>query len=311
MLTIFILLLCISVFLVWWTYPRFGLWLYKHANKTEAKIYGLKTFSAEVGETRMVYLSNNQQDKPVLVMVHGFSADKAVWLRFARRLTNDYHIIVPDLAGHGETGFRKEWDYSISAQATRIINLLDELNLDKAHIIGNSMGGFIAAHIGRFHPERAQSIVLIDPAGVKAPEKSKMDNMLAQGINPFYIENRQQFYTFFAMTMQKPPYLPKITKDALAKYYQGRKPQLKQIFHAFNLPEGKLDNHVEQIKVPTLILWGEKDEILHVSATKIWQKIDRSKLIVWQDLGHMPMLEDPKRTANALRTFYAAEFGSA
>lgn len=305
MFTTLLILISLSAIAIWWTYPRLGLWLYKHANKIEAKLYGLKNDVADLGELHMAYLSNEQPEKPVLVLIHGFSADKAVWLRFARRLSQDYQLIIPDLAGHGETGFRKEWDYTIEAQAKRIVALLGKLNVSSAHIVGNSMGGFIAAHMGRFNADIVDSIVLIDPAGVKAPQQSKMDKMLAQGVNPFYIDNRQQFYQFFAMTMQKPPYLPQITKDALAEYYQARKPQLKQIFQAFNLPEGKLDNEVENIQVPALILWGEQDDILHVSAAQNWQKIRQHQLVVWPDLGHMPMLEDPKRTEQALRGFLA------
>lgn len=303
-LIIFLVVLCFLALCMRWRYPLFGHWLYKNANRLEAKLYGLQRRVCQVDGIDKVYYCNNNEDKPLLILIHGFSADKAVWLRIARHVNKDYHLIIPDLAGHGETGFRESWDYRIHAQSERIIQMMDVLKFEKAHFVGNSMGGFIAAHIGRYHPERTNSIVLVDPAGVKAPQSSKMDHMIANGRNPFYIDNREEFYQFFAMTMQQPPYLPKITKDALAEHYQYRKAQLKQIFEAFNQREGMLDDELQNIAVPTLILWGEKDELLHVSATEKWQRIKDSQLYIWPDLGHMPMLENPKATEKVIRSFY-------
>lgn len=290
-------------FLYLYRYPKFGHAVYKYGNQLEAFLYGFKRHKVDVNGIPHAYLHNQCRSKPLLLLIHGFSADKAVWLRMARRFKGDYFVVIPDLAGHGETGFSKDWDYGIKAQAERMLALVSDLGYDKAHVIGNSMGGFIAAHMGRFHQDSVHSITLIDPAGVRAPEQSQMDKMLADGKNPFFVDSRQDFYTFFKMTMAKPPYMPKIILAALADYYQGRKSQLNQISTDFNRREGMLDDEVPQISVPMLLIWGAKDQIIHVSAETIWRRAKSSSSVIWDDLGHMPMLEDPNRTCTAVRHF--------
>jgi pimeloyl-ACP methyl ester carboxylesterase len=144
------------------------------------------------------------------VLLHGYSADKQVWVRFARPLLDRYEVIIPDLAGHGATGFVPGLDYSGPAQARRVAAMLDTLGIAKAHVAGNSMGGFITAHFALAYPQRTLSAGLIDPAGVNSPEPSDMGKLLAGGRNPFEVNSRAEFDDFYAMTMAQPPWLPGI-----------------------------------------------------------------------------------------------------
>ena len=82
-------------------------------------------------------------------MVHGFTATKELWARFAKHLVKDFRVIAPDLAGHGQTEYNPNFDYGIPAQCERLSKLLDDLNIEQAHITGNSMGGFIAANFAK------------------------------------------------------------------------------------------------------------------------------------------------------------------
>lgn len=302
------LLVAIVVILVvyYWRYPKFGLWLYRMTNALESKLGGFRTDNVDINGITYHYLHNpGGQDKPSMLLVHGFSADKSIWLKMARKLRHDYHIIIPDLAGHGETGFSQHWDYGIAAQAQRLLTLMDRLGISKAHLVGNSMGGFICAHLCSLYPQRAASLILINSAGIKSSEPSTMNKMIAGGNNPFLMESASQFEAFYNMTMAKPPFVPKIVKQALALAYVRRRPQLEQIFKEFNHPDAMLDGKLEQINVPTLVLWGAQDQLIHVSAANIWQQGTAGQLVVWRDLGHMPMAEAPARTAQQISQFIA------
>lgn len=208
-------------------YPeQMGQWVYDNSMSTEASVYGFSEQAIPIeGMSLSVYRnsSNLGSDKPSILMLHGYSAEKTVWLRFARHLTDDFNIIIPDMAGHGHTGFDPSWDYTGPAQAARLVALLDRLQIQKVHVIGNSMGGFIAAHFARLYPERTITATLVDPAGVTSPEPSVMGEMLAKGQNPFQVNSREEFDTFYGMTMAKPPFVPDFVKAGVAERYQARK----------------------------------------------------------------------------------------
>lgn len=282
---------------------RFGKIIYTFMTKLEAKLYGLHQNSIDIGEMNINLLQNNSPEKPTIVMLHGFSSDKMIWSRFARFFIKDFNVVIPDMAGHGDTGFNESWDYSGPAQAQRIVKLLDKLKLKKVHLVGNSMGGFISAHFAQMYPERTLTITLIDPAGVISPKPSDMDKMLSQGKNPFEVNNRAEFDIFYAMTMAKPPWFPRFIFAALSEQYQQRKAELMRMFADF---AGKymLDEKLNEIKAPTLLLWGEKDRLIHIESVNVWQQgIENVTVKTWPDIGHMPMLEIPKESAKECLAF--------
>jgi pimeloyl-ACP methyl ester carboxylesterase len=236
-------------------------------------------------------------------MLHGYSADKDVWPRFASQFVRDYHIVIPDMAGHGETGFNMEWTYDIPSQARRITELMDAMGVDRFHVVGNSMGGFISATLAADYPQRVLSATAIDPAGVIPPKASKMDRMVATGRNPFEVSDWEQFNEFYGMTMAKPPYMPEFILAGMAKTYAQRRDELKVIFKGFHRKD-MLDQRLGDIKVPFLLVWGQKDDLLDVSSVKVWQQgLPSAKVHVFEELGHMPMVEDPKASAAVLADF--------
>lgn len=288
-------------------YPvKSGQWVYDTSMSAEAKIYGFSEQRIPIGDMSLsVYRnsSNLGSDKPSILMLHGFSADKSVWLRFARHFTDSYNIIIPDMAGHGDTGFDAQWDYKAPAQAARLIALLDRLQIQKVHVIGNSMGGFIAAHFARLYPERTLTATLVDPSGVVSPEPSKMGKMIAEGRNPFLINSREEFEQFYDMTMAQPPFVPDFVKAGVAERYQQRQDQLNVIFkdvHSVDM----LDDQLNTIKLPVMIMWGGQDQLIHVSSAEVWQQgLPNSELKIWPDIGHMPMVEIPSESAAVYQAF--------
>lgn len=288
-------------------YPvQMGQWVYDTSMASEASIYGLSKQTVPINSMSLsVYRnsSNLGSDKPTIVMLHGYSADKSVWLRFAHQLGDDFNIIIPDLAGHGETGFDANWDYSAPAQAARVVSLMDRLQIQKAHIIGNSMGGFIAAHFAHLYPDRTITATLVDPAGVVSPEPSDMGKMLAQGKNPFQVNSTEEFFAFYDMTMAKPPFVPDFVKAGVGARYQDRKEELGVIFKFVHGRDG-LDSLLSEIKVPVLILWGAKDQLIHVSSAKVWDEgLPNSEVKIWPEIGHMPMVEIPQESAAVYQNF--------
>jgi pimeloyl-ACP methyl ester carboxylesterase len=305
---IFIFGLLVLSIIIWVinTYPKAGHVLYNSVAVVEARMYNLRKKDVQLDDISMCFHQTGQSNKSAILLLHGFSADKNVWTRFGKYLAGDYQLIIPDLAGHGESPFAAGLSYSIEAQAARLIQLLDKLDVHQCHVIGNSMGGFVAAYLAIEYPERILSAALIDPAGTNSALPSKMDEMLKQGRNPFYIDNKAEFAEFYAMTMAEPPYVPGVVLDAIAQDYIAKRQQLQQIFTDFN-NSPLLTERLSQLKQSTLLIWGEQDEIIHVTASENWKVMSNIEIEVWSELGHMPMVEDPQRTAERYLRFLGKE----
>src|SRR5690554_668649 len=118
--------------------------IYDKSMAIESSVAGLEAKTADIGEMNIAYYINDNPTKPTIVMLHGYSSNKNIWNRLAKYFTDDYQVVVPDLAGHDHTPFEQAWSYSIPARAERVVALLDELGIQQAHFIGNRMGGVLA-----------------------------------------------------------------------------------------------------------------------------------------------------------------------
>ncbi|CAI8969439.1 abhydrolase domain-containing protein 6 [Pseudomonas sp. IT-P253] len=305
-----VLVVVIAVFVAWsWlSYPAIGYWLYDVNMAAEAKLFGLHKIVVPIAEmTVSTWQGGPYEASSSVLMLHGFSADKNIWLRFARHFVGHYRVIIPDIAGHGETGFKTGGGYDIPLQAKRIIQLLDVCGVEKVHVIGNSMGGYIAAWLAATYPDRIASVALLDPAGVTAPEISDMERHLANGHNPFLIHSREEFRRFYAMTMAEPPWVPGVVLDAIALRYQQQREELEEIFKDFRASP-PMEPKLPDIRAPVLLLWGRKDRLIDVSSVAIWSKgIADLRVEVWDHIGHMPMVELPTSTARLYREFLASQ----
>jgi len=288
------------------TYPALGHWIYHDGGQWEARLSGFHQEQIAAGDvTFSVYRGGTQPGRETIVLLHGYSADKQVWVRFAKHLLDRYEVIVPDLAGHGDTGFVTGLDYSAPAQARRVAAMLDSLHIERAHIAGNSMGGFITAHFALAFPQRTLSAGLIDAAGVHSPEPSDMGRMLEAGRNPFEVHSRAEFDEFYAMTMAQPPWLPGIVLASMAESYQQRRPELTEIFRGF-YDRDWLDDRLAEITAPTLVLWGDQDRLIHVSSAQVWAAgLPKATLVIREGIGHMPSVEEPAESAAIYRDFLA------
>ena len=292
-------------------YSPLGHWLYKNATELEASFYGLEQKTIRLngenpvpGPDALVVYHHENPGKPAIVMLHGYSADKDVWPRFAKHFTDDYEVIIPDMAGHGDTGFAADWDYTMPAQAERLSRLLQTLNVAQAHIIGNSMGGFLTAMFAIRYPQQTLSATMVDPAGIESyPQNSVMENMVNAGHNPFFIYDQQGFSDFYAMTMEFPPFLPDIVLNAIGEDYIRRRPQLEVIFEQFYGVDF-LDDQFPALTAPAMLWWGSEDQLLHVSGVQVWQQhLPQLEVHIFDGVGHMPMLEVSAASADIYHSF--------
>src|SRR5690606_28763976 len=160
-------------------------WAYNAGLSAEKSRAGLVDKQIDTSDgIHWAYLdSESAAELPVVMLVHGFGADSSNWVRMVNELEGEYRFLVPDLPGHGDSTRNTSLDYSIEAQAQRLLTLADALDIDQFHIAGSSMGGAISISVSLQAPQRVLSLGLLNAAGVTlvTPEFAAL---IEQGNNP-------------------------------------------------------------------------------------------------------------------------------
>lgn len=254
------------------------------------------------------YLEGGPKDGDTIVLVHGFGADKDHWSLYARHLTDRYRVIAPDLPGFGENDLTQDRDYSIKAQTDRLMRFIDQLGIETCHIGGNSMGGYIALHAALDHPGRLKSLTLLNNAGVVGTRESELQQAAQRGENPLVLRQLGDVDQLMAFVMHRPRPIPGQFKKVIFADSRRREALLDRIFAA--IVDDSLNNpatdRLGQVKTPTLIVWGRHDRLIDVSCVDVLKAgIKGSEAVVFDHLGHLPMMEDPKALAQSHLPFLA------
>jgi abhydrolase domain-containing protein 6 len=248
------------------------------------------------------YLDSGGDDKEVVLLVHGFGANKDIWLAFGRFFNRRYRVIIPDVPGFGDNAKDPSQSYKIEDQADRLSSFIQLLNLGKVHLTGNSMGGFIATCFALNYPQQLASVVLMNSAGVQTDKKSWLEQHIDQGNNPLVISNIDEMDELFSHLVYKPIFVPKIMKRYVFLDMQANHDFYNSIFWSFfssNSEASYLNDQLEKITTPLMVIWGVHDQLLDVScAHLIKENIPSSVLVILDDVGHIPLLEAPKLAAD-------------
>lgn len=260
------------------------------------------------------YRDQGNPRAPVLLLLHGSNASLHTWEPWVRELGAELRVISVDQPGHGLTGPAPSEDYTHRGMADFVAEFSDTLGLELFFLGGNSMGGGVTLRVALDYPQRLAGIVLVDAAGLDLPPalQQKVDLPLA-----FRLAGR--WYTNWMLTSITPRSLvreglersfadPALVDEAMVdRYWElARHPGNRQAtglrFAWYR--DGRSELPVEQISVPTLILWGDQDRLIPVEmATRIQQRITGSELQIFPGVGHIPMEEAPVATAAAVRAF--------
>jgi len=248
-----------------------------------------------------VYLEGGKGEP--LMLLHGFGANKDNFIRVARFLTPHYRVIIPDHVGFGESAHPLDADYRASAQAARLRGFAKALGLTKLHLGGSSMGGHISMMYAALYPDDVKSLWLIDPGGIWSAPPGELRRMITQtGENPLMAKNEEEFAHIFAFVMADPPFIPRPILNVMAQERIKNYELEKRIFK--NLIEESAEPYVSGLKTPALIVFGDQDRAIHPATADILHKLmPNSEVIIMNGLGHLPMLEQPRQSADDYLSF--------
>lgn len=242
-----------------------------------------------------------------LVLVHGLGASVFTFRRNLERLAQSFRVIAVDLVGFGGSS-RAARDYSQEAHARRLIELMDALGIERAHLLGHSMGGAVVLRLAARWPERVLRLVLVAPA---SPDMMRAGAALTSLLRPFFplfglLYHSRRFRT---MTLRSGFHDPgQMTDEVLEGYWgparvRGHLEALSRL-----MADRRRDPSVDlrSVTVPTLILWGASDTWLRPEqGERLARELPDARLVVLPDAGHLLPEERPERFCALVEAFLA------
>ena len=237
---------------------------------------------------------------PVVVLLHGLGSRKEDWLSVLEPMAQKYRLLVPDQIGFGKSD-KPLLDYSVQTYVDFLNEFLRQLKIEKASLVGESLGGWIAALYvseigGGAHLIPVEKLVLVDAAGLK--QDTPIPNL-----NPSSLwEMRTMMEAVFYDTSW-------LNDDALRKIFTDKLAEkdsytVRSIMGNPVLGTERLDDRLGSIKVPTLVVWGKQDKLLPIAAgEKYAAGIAGAKLVSFDKCGHVPPIEKTEEFLAAVTGF--------
>lgn len=279
---------------------------WNRVRKLQTRLSGLQRKKSVIDGLTLCYLEGGNPKKPTVVLLHGFGSNKENWLFMSGFLTAKYHVIIPDLPGYGESEFNPHKDYRLSLQAERLSKLLASITSKPVHLVGNSMGGATAAVWTAHFPQQVKSITLMNSAGLRGNKVTPFETMLVEGKNPLIPRSYAEVSALFKLaTYQRPNVFSWVVTPIIYRDFIHRSIVNHRLFSDAIVVDEGLISILEDVKRPTLIMWGADDAILDVSCTEVIKAyLPDAKEVIFPKIGHLPMFEAPIKTANALKKFW-------
>ena len=252
-----------------------------------------------------------RNDAVPLLLLHGMSSSLHSFEGWQSALQGERRVISVDLPGFGLTGPSPQGDYSIEVYTRFVLRLLDTLEVKRVVLAGNALGGEIAWQTALLAPERVQQLILIDadgyqPAVLSMPLGFQIASM--RGLR--WVSERILPRPLMAASLRSVFGEPeRVTQERIDRYFElnlrvGNRRALFQRMDQATF--GESAPLIRRITQPTLVLWGERDEMISPDlGSRFCEDIPHCRLVTVPKLGHLPQEEDPAATLQAVRPFLA------
>ena len=241
---------------------------------------------------------------PTVILLHGLGGSWQSWHFNIGALAEKYHVVALDQIGFGKSD-KPFVNYRIRTYVDFLDQFCKQLKIERATLVGNSMGGWIAAMFTASFPDRVDKLVLEDAAGYAPPKDFDMRTLF--NLNPTTRAGMKVLVAkvFYNKALQTDAF---IDQSIAARLAAGDGYTINSITESILRGEDYLDDVVKTIKRPTLIIWGRQDGLVSLTEGERFNKdIAGSKMIVIEECGHVPNLEKPGEFNAALLKFLAGE----
>jgi len=264
------------------------------ADKT-ATVYGAKIHYLESGSG------------PAVILLHGLGGDTSNWATTVAPLAAKFRVIVPDQIGFGRSD-KPMLNYRVATLVDFLDGFMKQVGVERASLVGNSLGGFTAAAYALAHPEKVDRLVLVDAAGFALPKD--FDPRTLSALNP---STREQAKTILSMIFYNKALASDIAIDAILtrRVTAGDGYTIQRFIDSIAHGEDVLDGRLGGVKQPTLIVWGREDQLTPMwMAERFKKEIAGSELVVFDKCGHVPQMEKAAEFNAAVMKFLSGEMAN-
>jgi pimeloyl-ACP methyl ester carboxylesterase len=255
----------------------------------------------------------------VVVLIHGMAGSSRTWLDVMQILARDHTVIAPDLLGHGESA-KPMGDYSLGAYASGLRDLLmGALGIERATLVGQSLGGGVAMQLAYQHPELCERLVLVGSGGLgrevswllRALTLPASEYVMPILFPAFARRAGERVVEFFRERGVRAPHVAEMWSAYASLTETPNRDAFLRTVRAVIDPGGQTVSARDRLylaaSVPTLIAWGDRDEIIPVEhAYAAHELLPGSRLEIFEGAGHFLHVEQPVRFAGLLRDFIAS-----
>jgi pimeloyl-ACP methyl ester carboxylesterase len=253
--------------------------------------------------------------RPVILLVHGMAGSSSTWRGVMPALAEHATVLAPDLMGHGRSA-KPLHDYSLGAFASMLRDFLVALGVERATLVGQSLGGGIAMQLAYQYPERCERLVLVGSGGLGRDVSLILRALTLPGAEllmpllfPSFVRDAGNAISrrLFSLGLRAPrleeewrAYVSLVDPETRAAFVRTS----RAVIDFGGQTVSAHDRLYLAAQVPTLIVWGENDHIIPVShAHAAHEAMPGSRLEIFEHCGHFPHSEDPTRFAEVLLRF--------
>lgn len=226
---------------------------------------------------------------PVVILLHGLGGNSTNWAFNTPALAQKFRVVVPDQIGFGQSD-KPLINYRIGTYVDFLDKFLAELKVERATLVGNSMGGWVAALYALKYPGKVERLVLVDSAGF-APAKEFDLNALA-GLNP---STRDEMKRLANLVFFNPLFKSDAAIDVLLaqRLSAGDGYTIQRLVESIYRGDDMLDGKLSAIKQPVLLVWGREDGLTPLAreGERFKRELPSAQLLVFEQCGHVPQVE--------------------
>ena len=252
-------------------------------------VYGAKIHYVEAGSCAPV------------ILIHGLADNVTIWDPVIPALAARFRVIALDQIGFGRSD-KPLLNYRVSTLVDFLNGFLTELKIERASPVGNSLGGWVAAAYALAHPERVERLVLSDAAGYAALAKT----MDSRALRALRVASRDDIRYLGPLAFHDKRFYQDVDAAFKERVTAGDSYTVAQVLDSMIRGDDALDNKLQTLKQPTLVLWGREDKLIPLSfGEQFHREIVNSRLRIIDNCGHMPQLECPNEFSAAVLKFFS------